>query len=245
MKHSLGNHQQVVAHDNPNLYVGSVARCSIERLDVQMSSYEFEERLHALTLTIKFCDSESRKTEVICDECVNIVCRMVLVNHHAYPFWITLRCLDSCEQNILITDDASTVVDSIIYIQTIVVFVIKFSRLLEKILGQVVVNMPVLGLIQSTKCGAWGKIKTGKVQLTLESRKGNLIGAKILLRSELYEVHHHELAGEIALMSVTIVPCDTLAEDVLWEQGHDLDEYIFTLIYLICSLNYCQMQSHV
>ena len=84
------------------------------------------------------------------------------------------------------------------------------------------------------------------VQLTLESCKGCLIGAETLLGSELCEAHHHELvtAGEFDLMSVAIVPCDTLAEDVLWEQRHDLGEYTLTLIHLICSLHYYQMQRY-
>lgn len=355
MKHPLGNHQQqVVAHGNPNLCVDSVARCSIERLDMQTSLYEFEERLHVPTFAVKFCDGESRKTEVICNECVNIVCCIILVDHHAYPFRITLRRLESCEHNILITNDTCTLVhrpfcdhlilhvvlcprdkesmllvekiieplevyiafihqvvskslyrqlihylavvnlafrkvneggyttseakqgmhfegsllmmefcprtkleakldctavesiDHIFYVQTIVVFVIKFSCLLDKVLDQVVVNVPVLGLIQIGKCGAWDKRKTGMVQLTLESCKGCLIGAETLLGSELCEAHHHELvtAGELDLMSVATVPCDTLAEDVLWEQRHDLGEYTLTLIHLICSLHYYQMQRY-
>ena len=83
------------------------------------------------------------------------------------------------------------------------------------------------------------------VQLTLESCKGCLIGAESLLGSELCEAHHHELvtAGELDLMSVATVPCDTLAEDVLWEQRHDLGEYTLTLIHLICSLHYYQGSS--
>lgn len=355
MKHPLGNHQQqVVAHCNPNLCVDSVARCSIERLDVQTSFYEFKERLHIPTLAVKFCDGDSWKIEIICNKCVNIVCSVVLVYNHAYSFWIALRCHESSKHNILITDNTCTLVyrpfsdhlilhvilcprdkesmlfvekiieslevntafihqvvskslyrqfvhylavmdlafrkvnkggyttsetkqgmhlegsllmmefcprtkleakldcttvegiNHIIYIQTIVVFVIKFSRLLDKMLGQVVINAPVLGLIQIGKRGAWDKRKTGVVQLTLESRKGCLIGTKTLLRSELCEAHHHELvtAGELDLMSVAIVPCDTLAEDVLWEQRHDLSEYTLTLIHLICNLHYYQMQRY-
>ena len=38
MKHLFGyNKQQIIAHSNPNLCVGCVARCSIKRFDVQMA----------------------------------------------------------------------------------------------------------------------------------------------------------------------------------------------------------------
>ena len=258
MKQPLNNHQrQVVVHGNSILRVDSVARCSIERLDIQSSLYEFEERHHVPTFAVKFCDGENRKSEVICNECINIVCCIVLVDHHAYPFLIILQFLESCEHKMLVTNDTFTLVYRpfcnhlslyvvISYVQTIVVFVIKFSCLLDKVLGQVVVNVLVLGLIQIGKCGVWDKRKNGMVQLTLESCKGSLIGAKTLLGSELCEAHHHELvtAGELDLMSVAIVPCDTLVEDVLWEQRHDLGEYTLTLIHLVCSLHYYHMQRH-
>lgn len=137
-------------------------------------------------------------------------------------------------------------IDHIVYVQPIAVYVIKFSRHLDKVLGQVMVIASVFGLVQVGKCGAWDKRKTRMVQLTLESRKGCLICVETLLGRELCEAHHHELvtAGELDLMSVAIVPCDTLAEDVFWEQRHDLGEYILTLIHVICSLHYYQMQRY-
>lgn len=137
-------------------------------------------------------------------------------------------------------------IDHIVYIQAIVVFVIKFSCFLDEILRQVVVDAPVLCLIQAGERRAWNKGKTRMVQLTLEGRKSCLIRAKALLGCELSEAHHHELvtAGELDLMSVAIVSCNTLAEDVLWEQRHDLGEYTLTLIHLICSLHYYQMQKY-
>lgn len=65
MKHPLSNHQQkVVAHGNPDLCVDSIVRCSIERLDMQTSFYEFEERFHVPTFAVKFCDGESWKAPV-------------------------------------------------------------------------------------------------------------------------------------------------------------------------------------
>ena len=355
MKHPLGNHQQqVITHGNPNLCVYRIARCSVEGLDVQASFDKFEERLHAPAFAVKFCDGKSWKHEIVCNKRVNIICCIVLIDHHAYPFRIVLRGFEPSEHDVLVTDDASSLIyralsnnlvlhvilcpcdkesvllmeqvieslevniafihqvickclyrqfvhylavmylafrqvnegrnatsetqqrmhlegalammefcprtkleaefdgtavesiDHIVYIQAIVVFVIKFSCFLDKILCQVVVDTPVFCLIQVGKRRTWNKGKARMVQLTLESRKSRFIGTKTLLGSELRETHHHELvtAGELDLMSVAIVSCNTLAKDVLWEQRHDLGEYTLTLIHLICSLHYYQMQRY-
>ena len=45
-------------------------------------------------------------------------------------------------------------------------------------------------------------------------------------------------------MTVAIVPCDTLAENVFWKQRHELGEYTLTLIHLICTLHYYKMQRY-
>lgn len=355
MKQLLGNHQQqIITHGYPDLCVDCVARCPIERFDMQSPLQEFEERLHIPAFAVKFRNGKSRETEVIGNECVNVVRGIVLIDNHAYPFRIICGCPQSCEHDFPVADDASAhvhrafgnhlvlhvalcpgdkqgmllveqiieplevnialvhevvrkgfyrqlvhdlavmdlafsevnkgryaaseteqrmhlesalsvmelrpwakleaefdsaaveCVNHAVYIQAVIVFVIQLSRFLDKILCQVVVDAPVLCLIQVGKRGTRDKGESGMVQFALESRKGRFIGAKTLLRSELGEAHHHKLVAtaELDLMSIAVVSCDALAEDVLWKQRHDLGEYALTLIHLICSLHCYQMQSY-
>ena len=355
MEHLLRNHQQqVVAYGNPDLRIDFISRCSVERLDVQASLYELEERLHVPSFAVKLCNGKRREPGGVSDESVDIICRVVLVDHHAYPFWIIRGCLDACEDDILVTDDARTLVhlpvlyhlilhvvlcprdeecvllveqsiqslevyislihkvicecldrqlihylavmyptfrnmdecryaspeaeqgvhldgtlpmvelcpraqleaelygaavkgiDHIVNVEAIVVFVIKFSRLLHQIHGKVMIDTPVLLLVQVRQRGTGDEGQTRMIQLAFKGCKCCLVSAQALLGCELGETHHHELVttGVLDLVTVAFVPCDTLAKYVLWKQRHDLCEYTFTLIHLICSLHYYQMQRY-
>lgn len=83
-------------------------------------------------------------------------------------------------------------------------------------------------------------------KLAFKSSKGSLISPETLLIGELCETHNHELVttGELDLVTVAIVLCNTLAEVILREQRHYLTEYTFALIHLIYSLHYYKMQRY-
>ena len=92
MKHLICyNEQQIVTHCNPYLCVDSVARCSIERFDVQIPFDKFEEGLHIPSFAVQFCYCESWEAKIVGDKYVNIICRIILINNQTYPFWIICR----------------------------------------------------------------------------------------------------------------------------------------------------------
>ena len=137
-------------------------------------------------------------------------------------------------------------IDHLINVKTVIVFVIKFSRFFDEILCKVMVNAPVFFLIHFTKGGTWNERESGMVKLSLKRSQSSFIGTQTLLRGQLCKAHHHELvtAAELNPMTVTIVSCNALTEHVFWEQRHELGEYILTLIHMVCTLHYYQMQKY-
>lgn len=131
-------------------------------------------------------------------------------------------------------------------IKTIVVVVIKFSCLLDKVLGEIMIDSPVLFLVHLAESRAWNKAQARMIQLLLERCQGSLVRAETLLGGQLCEAHDHELVttAEPNLVTVAIVPSYALAEEILWEQRHDLGEDTLTLIHMILTLHYYQMQKY-
>lgn len=118
-------------------------------------------------------------------------------------------------------------------IKTIVVVVIKFSCILDKVLGEIMIDSPVLFLVHLAESRAWNKAQAK-------------IRAETLLGGQLCEAHDHELVTttEPNLVTVAIVPSYALAEEILWEQRHDLGEDTLTLMHMILTLHYYQMQKY-
>ena len=111
MEHLFSNDkQQIVTHGNPDLCVNSVTGCSIERLDVQMPFDKLEERLHIPSLTIKFRNSQSRNAKVVGDEGIDVIRRIILINDNAYPLWMVGGRSRPCEYDVLVTDEAGSLV---------------------------------------------------------------------------------------------------------------------------------------
>lgn len=137
-------------------------------------------------------------------------------------------------------------IDHFVNVETAILFVIKFSRLFDEVLGEVMVNAPILFLIHFAKSGTRNERESGMVKFALKRCQSGLVGAQTLLRGQLCKAHDHKLVttAELNLMAVAIVPCDTLAENVFWEQRHELGEYTLTLIHLISTLQYYKMQRY-
>ena len=92
-------------------------------------------------------------------------------------------------------------IDHFVNVETVILFVIKFPRLFDEVLREVMVNAPISFLIHFAKSGTWNERESGMVKLALKRCQSGLVSAQTLLRGQLCKAHDHKLvtAAELNL----------------------------------------------
>lgn len=78
----------------------------IKRLDMQVLLYPFDVRFHTPSFPVKFCDGKCWQVEAVCDETVNIACRIILINNHSHHIRIPFGSFNASESDILVVYDS-------------------------------------------------------------------------------------------------------------------------------------------
>lgn len=86
--------------------VDGILRGAIERLDMKILLYPFEEQFDVPALSVEFCDCQGFVPQMVGKEAIKLTSSEVFISDHSESFGIALGWLDSCQFDNLIADYA-------------------------------------------------------------------------------------------------------------------------------------------